>query len=113
MFLEPVGDDPQAVEVRRLAIRPGDRLVLKVDHELFDGDAEHIEAALARAFEGSGYVPPVLILEIGMEIGVIGPEAPQAAGIVKQAALEALLGTGFDPHNARAALGMRPEADGT
>lgn len=107
MFLVPDSDDPQAVEVKRLGIRPGDRIVLKLDHEPFEEECRDIESRLAAAFEGSGYVPPVLILSPGAEIGVIGPdEVPQPAGIVRQAALEALLSAGFDPFSARAVLDM-------
>lgn len=78
MFLGPVGDDPQATEVKRLAIRPGDRLVLKLGYDPSDAEADDIRARLRSAFEGSGYVPPVLILGPGAEIGVIGPEADSA-----------------------------------
>lgn len=77
MFLGPVGDDPQSAEVKRLGIRPGDRLVIRLDHDVCDEEAEAIRAAVCQSFEDSGYIPPVLILGIGMEIGVIGPdEAP-------------------------------------
>lgn len=112
MFLGPVGDDPQGIEVKRLGIRPGDRLVVKVGQNLNDEEFAFLEASFARAFEKDDYKPPVLVLEGGMEIGVIGPEAPEAAGVVKQAALSVLLESGFDPFNARAVLGLGPEADG-
>jgi hypothetical protein len=109
MFLGPVGDDPQSVEVKRLAIRPGDYLVIRVSgYLLSEAEADEIKANVHLTFKKSGYVPPVLLLEGGTEIGVIGPEASEAAGVVKQAALEALLGTGFDPANARAVLGVGP-----
>lgn len=78
MFLGPVGDDPQSVEVKRLLIRPGDRLVVKLDHEASDDEAEWIKASVGQAFASSGYIPPVLLLGPGAEIGVIGPEADGA-----------------------------------
>jgi hypothetical protein len=78
VFLGPVGDDPQGTEVRRLGIRPGDVLVVKLDHFADEAEAEHIKQSVAGAFKGSGYTPPVLVVEIGAEIGVIGPEADGA-----------------------------------
>lgn len=73
MFLVPATDDPLNAEVKRLVIRPGDRLVIKVDHYITDDEWESIKASVERAFDGADYVPKVLILEAGMEIGVIGP----------------------------------------
>lgn len=78
MFLGPVGDDPQSVEIKRLSIRPGDRLVVKLDHEASEDEAEQIKVSVVRAFASSGCIPPVLILGPGTEIGVIGPEADGA-----------------------------------
>jgi len=86
VFLGPVGaNDPLSAEVARLAIRPGDFLVLKFDRNLFPDEPDEIEAAVARVFRDADYKPKVLILEAGAEIGVIGPEeaggepaAPQA-----------------------------------
>ncbi len=74
VFLGPVGDDPQAVEVKRLGIRPGDRIVVKLGYEPDPDECEEIQAHLASLFEGSGYVPPVIVLAPGVEIGVIGPD---------------------------------------
>ena len=74
MFLGPVDDDPQTAEVKRLSIRPGDRLVVKLDHEASDDEADRIKASVKQAFASTGYVPPVLLLGPGAEIGVIGPE---------------------------------------
>lgn len=88
MFLGPVGDDPQGVEVKRLGIRPGDRLVLKLDYEPRWDEAEEIQARLASLFEGSGYVPPVIVLGPGAEIGVIGPEGDGEAVRPSKVALE-------------------------
>lgn len=109
MFLRPGKDDPKIDDVERLAIRPGDRLVVHVGHYLTDHEANHLVASVNSAFEGSDYKPPILLLEGDMEIGVVGPEAPAPSGVVRQAALEALLSTGFDPFNARAVLGMGPD----
>ena len=75
MFLGPVGDDPQSVEVKRLSIRPGDRLVVKLDHEPSDYEADWIKTSVGEAFASSGYIPPVLLLGPDTEIGVIGTEA--------------------------------------
>jgi hypothetical protein len=78
MFPGPVGDDPQSAEVKRLAVRPGDRIVVRLDHEPSDAEWEGITRALRKAFEGLEYTPPVIVLGPGMEIGVIGPEADGA-----------------------------------
>lgn len=72
MFLGPAGDDPQSTEVKRLAIRPGDLLVLKVDHYL---DDEAVDDLHVRLLEALGPDVKVLVLEPGAEIGVIGPDA--------------------------------------
>jgi hypothetical protein len=72
VFLGPVGDDPQSVEVQRLGIRPGDVLVLRLDYELSSvAEANEIKARVAGVF---GWPVPVLILERGVDIGVIGPD---------------------------------------
>lgn len=102
-------DIPEIADARRLRMRPGDVLALRLDYEPPPEDADEIKARVAELF---GWPVPVMILSYGAEIGVIGPEEPQAAGIVKQAALEALLSTGFDPFNARAVLGMGPDGGG-
>jgi hypothetical protein len=113
VFLRPGQDDPKIDVVERLAIRPGDRLVVHVGHYLTDAEADRLVASVKRAFDKADYKPPILLLEGDMEIGVVGPEAPAPSGVVRQAALEALLSTGFDAFNARAVLGMGPEAGGT
>jgi hypothetical protein len=81
VFLGPVGDDPQSVEVKRLGIRPGDRVVIKVGRQLDDGEVACIGDVFARAFEGADYKPPLLLLEGDVEIGVIGPEADGTQGV--------------------------------
>lgn len=75
MFLGPVTDDQQATEVKRLGIRPGDVLVVKLDFFVDEETAEHIKRSVAGAFKDSGYIPPILLLESGADIGVIGTEA--------------------------------------
>lgn len=74
MFLGPIGDDPQAIEVKRLGIRPGDRVVIKVGRQLDDAEIAYISDIFARAFESADYKPPLLLLEGDVEIGVIGPD---------------------------------------
>lgn len=74
MFLGPVGDDPQSVEVKRLGIRPGDRLVVKVGRFVGESEADVIKRNVADAFRDTGYIPPVLLIEGDAEIGVIGPD---------------------------------------
>lgn len=74
MFLGPVGDDPQSTEVKRLAIRPGDVIVIKLDHFLDDQEFDTLASNFRHVFDGEDYIPKVLILEPGAEIGVIGPE---------------------------------------
>jgi hypothetical protein len=99
-------DLPEGAEVKRLEYRPGDRIVIKVDHELDDYSKAMLLRDVADAF---GEDVPVLVLTPGMDIMVIGPEVPEAAGVVKQRALNALLGAGFDAANARAVLGIGPD----
>ena len=65
-------DLPEGAEVKRLEYRPGDRIVIKVDHELDDYAKDMLLQDVAAAF---GEDAPVLILEAGMDIGVVGPEA--------------------------------------
>ena len=78
MFLVPESDDPQAVEVRRLTVRPGDRLVIRAKNSLTEDEVAGIRRELDRAFAKCDYKPPVLVLDCGLEIGVIGPEADGA-----------------------------------
>lgn len=67
-----VFDVPEMAEVSRLAIRPGDVLVLRLDYELSSvTEADGIKARVAEVF---GWPVPVLILERGVEIGAIGPD---------------------------------------
>lgn len=116
VFLGPVGDDPLSAEVKRLAIRPGDRIVIRVGRILNDQEMDTLAASVISAFKDADYRPPVLVLEDGMGIGLIGPEAPEAPeaeDAAKRAALKVLLDAGHDPAVARAVLGIGPEADVT
>lgn len=63
-------DIPEIADARRLRLRPGDVLALRLDCELYEGDADEIRARVREVF---GWPVPVMILEPGAEIGVIGP----------------------------------------
>lgn len=64
---------PEAAEVRRLVLRPGDELVVKLDHWPHpDGEAEDIISSL-RAVLGDDV--PVLVLGPGIDLEVISASA--------------------------------------
>ena len=71
VFLGPVGDDPQSAEVKRLEIRPGDRLVVKIDREVSPGEFDSIARSLRKTF---GPDVPIFLSEPGIDIKVIGPD---------------------------------------
>lgn len=79
MAIEPIevpaelATELPGLDFLRLAMRPGDRLVVKADHPVTDDEFEWIRMALRRAFEGSDCEPPVLLVEPGASIEVIGP----------------------------------------
>ena len=76
MFLRPPGRRlPKITEVKRLTIRPGDRLVVRVDRELTDAEVDEVKANVSAAFKGTNYRPPILLVEGDVDIEVIGPEA--------------------------------------
>jgi hypothetical protein len=100
-------DLPEITEAKRLTLRPGDSLAVRLDREPDEYEAHKI-ATRVQAITGV----PVVVLGPSMDVEAIGPEAPAPDGVVRQAALEALLSTGFDPFNARAVLGIGPEAGG-
>lgn len=62
---------PEVAEVRRLVLRPGDKLVLKVDHLLRQEEADRL---IRRLRANLGDVP-VLLMEPGYDLEVISPEA--------------------------------------
>lgn len=67
---------PEITEVKRLAIRPGDRIIVRLDDDLYDdADLDEIERRLADMLDGLPYVPPVIVLGPGIDLEVIGPEA--------------------------------------
>lgn len=93
VFLRPDKDDPKIAEVKRLGIRPGDRLVVHVGHDLTDAEVDRLVSNVKRAFDSADYKPPILLLEGDMEIGVIGPERPAETGLDRvQAAVRASRG---------------------
>lgn len=67
---EALGVDGIA-EVRRLVMRPGDRLVVKLDHCPDDEEAGRLVRDLRAAL---GDDVPVLILDPGADLEVISPE---------------------------------------
>lgn len=68
-------DLPEITEVKRLAVRPGDRIVLRLDRTPSLAEADEIGELVRLAFEGLDYVPPVLVLGPGEDIEIVGPEA--------------------------------------
>lgn len=98
-------DLPEITEAARLALKPGDILALRYEQALNMAEADDIEKHLRAVLPHAR----VLIFDACAGVSVI---APEAAGVIKQAALAVLLESGFDPFNARAALGIGPEADG-
>lgn len=58
-------------DVYCLALHPGDTVVLKVDSRLSDTAAYSLRKALQSEFPGH----KVLVLQAGMDIGVLSPEA--------------------------------------
>lgn len=68
---------PEITELKRLAIRPGDRIVVRLNDDLYDdADLDEIRSQFADMFDGLPYAPPVIVLAPGIEI--IGPEADGA-----------------------------------
>jgi hypothetical protein len=60
-------------DIRRVEVRPGDRLVVRLDCPVDDAEFDMLLARLREAF-GPGV--PILLLEPGIDITVIGrPEA--------------------------------------
>lgn len=64
-------DLPEIAEVKRLVLRPGDRLVLRLDRDLDDQEAGMLMGRL-RATLGEDV--PVLVLGPGADIEVLGTE---------------------------------------
>lgn len=59
---------PEVAEVRRLVIRPGDKLVLRLDHLVDESQWENLVRRLRAAL---GDDVPVLVLEPGADLEVI------------------------------------------
>jgi hypothetical protein len=67
-------DIPEITDARRLRMRPGDVLAFRFDQAPTYEEAQEIRARVAEIF---GWPVPIMILEAGTEIGVIGPaDAP-------------------------------------
>lgn len=64
-------DLPGVAEVRRIDLRPGDRLVITLAHELDDQEFDKLRQDVRAAF---GEAIPVVVLSPGMDLTVIGPE---------------------------------------
>lgn len=62
-----------AGEVRRLALGPADRLVLKIDTHLSHDMSERLRLLLGKSCS----IDPsrVIVLGLGMDLSVVGPEA--------------------------------------
>ncbi|MES2341736.1 MAG: hypothetical protein V4597_08660 [Pseudomonadota bacterium] len=66
-----MAETPEAVDVRRLRLRPGDVVVVKVEGRLSASDLACIEAELKAKIPDN----QVLVIEQGVEIFTMGPEA--------------------------------------
>jgi hypothetical protein len=66
-------------EVRRLVVRPGDKLVLKLDHFPDDAEADDLVRRLHDALGDSGV--KVIILEPGADLEVLSAEPPAPGGM--------------------------------
>lgn len=71
-------DLPEITEVKRLTIRPGDSVIVRLEYDPQDDEVDEIQHGVLRALGGLDYVPPVLVLGPCMDIEVIGP--PDAGG---------------------------------
>lgn len=61
-------------ELKRLDVRPGDRFVLTSEKVLTPEQMRHIKAAWKDYF-GGGFVPEIIVLDGGLELGVIRMES--------------------------------------
>lgn len=64
-------DLPEITEVKRLAVRPGDRLVVKLDRDPTPDEADRIAGILRDLFEDEDYVPAILVVPAGTDVEVI------------------------------------------
>ena len=69
-------DIPEIADARRLRLRPGDVLALRFECPPDEEDAEFIRARIAEIF---GWPVPLMILEAGTEIAVVGPASDDEA----------------------------------
>lgn len=69
---------PEVTEVKRLTIRPGDSLVVRLEYDPQVDEVDEIVTGVRRALGALDYVPPVLVLGPRMDVEVIGP--PDAGG---------------------------------
>jgi hypothetical protein len=63
---------PEITEIRRLTVRPGDRLVVSLEYEPTDAEVDELGRRLPAVL---GTDVPIVILPPSMDITVIGPEA--------------------------------------
>jgi len=61
---------PGIAEIRRIQLRPGDRLVVQLDHQVDDEEFDRLLGDLRKAFSPD---VPILLIEPGIDITVIGP----------------------------------------
>ena len=65
-----MSDLPEVTEVQRLALRPGDRLILRVPVPLNQADAERLRERLRECFPEAA---EAIVLDQGMSLEVAGP----------------------------------------
>jgi len=68
-------DLPEITEVRRLGLRKGDVVVIRVPASLDEDGKKRVSDSAQRAFAGLKPAPRVIVLARDMDIEVIGPEA--------------------------------------
>jgi hypothetical protein len=66
-------DLPEITEVKRLRLRPGDSVIVRLEYDPTMYEVDEIQAGVLRALGDLDFVPPVLVLGPRMDIEVIGP----------------------------------------
>jgi hypothetical protein len=66
-------DLPEITEVKRLTLRPGDSVIVRLEYDPSMDEVDGIQAGVLSALGRLDYVPPVLVLGPRMDIEVIGP----------------------------------------
>lgn len=72
-------DLPEITEVKRLSLRPGDRVVLRFDDVLNPEQVEEVQEAMRHAFGDLDPMPKVIVLDGGADIEVVSPEPDGSA----------------------------------